>query len=343
MRVGPERGNGAAVWHRDEGELVAVGVWTERRPGRGEDAEPLLAHHRPAGTGILGVFDGCGGSGSAVAGVLGRSGERTGAWLGARVARLGAEDWFARTVAARAEQRPDQLHQVLATLLAAARPATGKIGGSIHRALPTTLAAVCYRNLGAEVDCQALWAGDSRAYLLCPRRGLQQLTRDHTVETDALVQLVQDPPMTNVVCADRPFRIDAHRLVLALPCVLVAATDGFFGYVHAPPHFECHLLDTLRRSADVRDWSRRLADRVASYTGDDASLAMVGLGYAGFGALRDAFAARAEAVREQHWTPWHGQDPADEAAARRLRTESWDRYRAGYELRMPDIAGEGES
>lgn len=163
------------------------------------------------------------------------------------------------------------------------------------------MAALRYRRRGGTVECRALWAGDSRAYLLTPGAGLQALTRDHTDEADALEQLLQDPPMTNVICADRPFRVDQADTEIPLPCVLVCATDGFFGYVDTPAHVDCHLLRELRDARDAADWADLLCARVTGYTGDDASLSLVAIGYRDFEHLRDAFSRRTNEVLRAHW------------------------------------------
>lgn len=105
----------------------------------------------------------------------------------------------------------------------------------MRRHLPTTLAALRYNVREDSVECEALWAGDSRAYVLTADAGLRALTRDHTDEQDTLAQLVQDPQMTNAVCADRHFEVQSHAWTFTgEPCVLLCATDGFFGYVHTP-------------------------------------------------------------------------------------------------------------
>ena len=98
---------------------------------------------------------------------------------------------------------PEELRDRVRSCLRDAVPARrSKITGTMRRTLPTTLAALRFRVTSGELACRALWAGDSRAYLLTPRSGLQVLTRDHTEETDTLEQLRgASPPMTNVLCA----------------------------------------------------------------------------------------------------------------------------------------------
>ncbi|WP_326632557.1 hypothetical protein OIE67_46290 [Nonomuraea fuscirosea] len=354
------------IWHyRDEG-VMAVGVWTERLDGRGEDAEPLFAHRVPAAEGIVGVFDGLGGSGAGAACELRDGTRRSGAWVGARLVRSGVLSWFldaaarttstdaaaratstdgtaladgeAREAAAAGAKPTEALRTRLVEVLAdVPAPPRSKIVSRMRRWLPTTMAAAHYRLGGEQAECRVLWAGDSRAYALSRGGGLQALTRDHTDETDSLQQLVQDPPMTNVICADQEFTIAEHVLLLPLPCVLVCATDGFFGYVETPAHFECHLLSTLRAAADEREWAERLARQVSGYTGDDASLSLAALGYAGFAELRESFAARSQEMEARYPLVRAAEDGAD----REWRARTWEDYRPDYERLMPATAEPG--
>lgn len=179
-------------------------MWTERRPGHGEDAEPLTAYHRPTGNGLLAVFDGSGGSGAAPARRTPDGVTHTGAWVGARIARLAAECWFQGVVDSQVPDDPAQLKYSLRAVQEAAPRLRGltarsKAVGSMRRTLPATLAAVRYRAGDDGVRRQAIWAGDSRSYAMFPGSGLHALARDHTHEDDTLARLRQDPPMTNVI------------------------------------------------------------------------------------------------------------------------------------------------
>lgn len=205
----------------------------------------------------------------------------------------------------------------------------------MRRQLPTTLAAIEF-SLPPEGQLEglALWAGDSRAYLLDPEAGLQVLTRDHTEVSDALELLRSDPPMTNTVCADRDFFVQEHSFKFPLPCVLLTATDGFFGYVHTPADFENALLSTLRHANSETEWAELIRRSVQGYTADDASLGLIALGYKDFAGLRDAFAARQEFIAGfcRKNRPTHT-DPA--SAVRAWQDDTWHGYRTGYEAYLP--------
>ncbi|MFJ9175571.1 serine/threonine protein phosphatase [Streptomyces sp. NPDC102360] len=329
------------------GAVQTVSVWTERVPGRGEDAEPLVAHHWNSVQGLLAVFDGSGGAGAAPAWQSADGTSRTGAWVGARTARLATECWLHAMTNGYQDAEPESLRAFLAYYLDVAPKRQSKIGGTMRRQLPTTLAGVHYQVAASdtEVELRALWAGDSRAYALLPQDGLHVLTRDHTRESDALELLRSDPPMTNLICADRDFAIGSHQLSLPLPCVLLAATDGFFGYVHTPADFEQLLLRTLQQAAGVAEWADLIRREVESFTADDASLALVSLGYPDFDDLQHQFAPRLRMLAEQQARgrpsaltrpPDPAADPGEAAARiKAWQDQSWQAYRHGYESYLP--------
>ncbi|MEE1772745.1 serine/threonine protein phosphatase [Streptomyces sp. JV185] len=286
--------------------------------------------------GTIGVFDGSGGSGSSPAWQAPDGGQRTGAWVGSRVARLAMDCWFREVTATGVPADPDYLKSYLEFFHERAPQRRSKIAGRMRRLLPTTLAAIEYQLQPDDrsVEGLALWAGDSRAYVMDPGSGLQVLTRDHTEESDALELLRSDPPMTNVICADRGFFVEERDFKFPLPCVLVTATDGFFGYVHTPADFENTLLSTLQNASSEAEWADLIRREVQAYTADDASLGLVALGFKDFSQLRSRFSARQEFIsgfcRTNRPT---GAAPAP--AVRAWQDGTWHDYRARYEEYMP--------
>jgi serine/threonine protein phosphatase PrpC len=335
VRVEAVEGGGSAVWQQFTANLLTLGVWTEKSAGRGEDAHPLVLHNWRAHRGLAAVFDGLGGAGAGRAGHTAGGVGRSSAWAAAHGARGLVEEWFLDACEQAPACDPAGLRDHLAGRLVELR-GTGrrKILGTMRRELPTTFAGLAYQVDRCDVRWQALWAGDSRCYLLDPLAGLQQLTRDDTESDDALTLLVEDPPMTNVINAGGTFVVNENRGAVGMPCLFVTATDGFFGYLDTPAEFEHVLLDTLVSAADAADWGDRLAARVASYTGDDASLSAVAFGFADFARLRAAFTRRAREVLVDHVEPVRdAADDRDAFVAR--RADSWRRYREHYERRMP--------
>jgi serine/threonine protein phosphatase PrpC len=328
----PLRRPGFAVWcYRETKGVSAVAVWSERRPGLGEDAEPTFMHDLGTGRGLLGVYDGLGGAGAHQVGTTGDGRNLNHAFVASRLASLTAHRWFADRVrnAEFGDGRSD-LRDRLADVLREARPPGRlKLAGTLRRDLPTTVALLEYRQVRAGVDVAAYWAGDSRCYLLTAADGLQQLSQDDSEVRDPLELLIADQPMTNVVCASAAFDIREHRIDrITGPCVLVCATDGCFGYVATPALFEYEILNQLMLATDERDFGHRLVRRVAEYTSDDASLALVALGFRSFDVLRHQFVKRHEELRDKHLTPIENVRSRDELVEERRR--SWELYRKRY-------------
>lgn len=326
--VQPSSRRTARLWHHTEPHLTSIAVWAERVENLGEDADPLVLVERSSGRGLLAVFDGVGGAGRTLAGRDARGVDRTQAWIASRRARGLVEQWFV-------DGGSDSPAALLADHLADGATRRSRMRGSIHREYPTTFAGIAFNAGEGVVTWTVHWAGDSRCYFANPS-GLQQLSRDDVDGDDALESLTQDPPMTNAVCAGRDFVINQVVGQDRAPCLLVCATDGFFGYVDTPALFEHLLWRTLQSAQDSRHWASLLAEEVQAYTGDDASLALVAIGYDTFGRLRHAFQDRAARLTAEHAEPMsrvHANDTTGRVAA---RAESWARYRAGYEHRLPD-------
>jgi serine/threonine protein phosphatase PrpC len=269
----------------------------EQRKGQGEDAEPL---HLPIGqdTGVVGVFDGLGGAGSSRLSLP--EGSQTQARFAARLARSVVERFVLAHGQRPAQQSWDvgQLARMLAGEFAQAARTydaeSSRIRSRMIRTLPTTLALARYHMAPTGMRCEAVWAGDSRVYLLTPAYGLQQLSDDDLRSAgDAMENLTQDSPLSNLVSASADFVLHTRTVVTAVdPVVSLAATDGCFGYLDTPIHFEYMLLECLDRAADLKQWSQNIETAIRAVTGDDASLAMAVLSAKGFAHLRQGFAGR---------------------------------------------------
>jgi serine/threonine protein phosphatase PrpC len=334
MKAMADETDAAATWDYATELVQVAAVWTEKIKGRGEDAPPTALSHC-AGRGVLAVYDGVGGAGARSVGSTPDQQEVSGAFVASRIAHFALEDWFVTS----GEQRPITDSAGLDSVILAGLRGTGiapgsKVIGTIVRHLPTTLAAIEYELTAGGLNLVARWAGDSRAYVLDPAEGLHVVTRDDTGETDALNQLANDPPMTNMICADRPFRINEFPLidVIQPPTVILCATDGFFHYVKTPAHFEYLLLDTMNMAASLHEWAARLAEHAQGSSKDDASLVIAAFGYHSFLDMQQAFAQRGHAVAEKYIDPLY--KPGTRRKQRQqpaTRQSLWEEYRIGYE------------
>ncbi|HEX6887735.1 MAG TPA: hypothetical protein VF143_06485 [Candidatus Nanopelagicales bacterium] len=330
------------------GPTLSFGFNLAKVPDQGEDADPIVRDGRDLG--LIGVLDGMGGAGGTVYETP--EGPRTGAYLGSRVARDVVEErmlalldpeWnLDGAMAARDLQRA--VKQALAERLAALNAPTSGLRSRLLRALPTTMALLALQRREPRRGRWAghvLWSGDSRVYVLDPVRGAAQLTRDDLRdEGDALLNLRQDSVVSNAMSADTEFVVHHHQVQLTAPFLAIAATDGCFGYVPTPIHFEHLVLACLRDSSDTESWSALLQQRIAEVTGDDAAMAVLGIG-ADHEEFRALFADRTADLERRCIEPLDRladevrQADAAAAAARQrhsaLQTSLWQAYKPGYE------------
>jgi serine/threonine protein phosphatase PrpC len=166
----------------------------------------------------------------------------------------------------------------------------GQVSGSrlksrIKRFLPTTIAGVFFsENLG-KISVRVVWAGDSRVYFL-GNRGLFQLSIDHAqVASTASFDTSGDAPLTRVISENTPNEVAEYFLpAIAEPGFLVACTDGAYGYFPTAVHFELALWSALQKQTPSEQ-AEALAKAIEEVTQDDASLAIVPIGFDRAGTL----------------------------------------------------------
>ncbi len=329
------------------GPTVSFGFNLGKVPDHGEDSDPILRDGPDLA--LLAVFDGMGGAGGTVYET--DDGPRSGAYLASRIARdvverrmldLLVPDWNLKGEEAAADlQRSVQaaLQERLAELKA---PKSG-LRSRLLRALPTTMAVLAMQRTqrgGSTWLCHVFWAGDSRAYVFEPG-GARQLTTDDLREpSDALTNLRRDSVVSNAMSADTEFHVNYRRVELEAPFLLICATDGCFGYLPSPMHFEQLVLDCLSNAGSVAGWSQAVQEGVAAVTGDDAAMSAMAVG-ADLGELQALFAPRASELQEQFTTPIDDLDRAVQRAEQELQSarqrqvddtqQLWSRYKPGYE------------
>ena len=111
---------------------------------------------------------------------------------------------------------------------------------------------------GSTWTAHVFWAGDSRAYVVTAD-GVAQLTTDDLRDPgDALANLRRDSVVSNAMSADTDFHVSYRRVSCDAPFLLVGATDGCFGYVPTPMHFEHLLLRALAGARSTQAWSTAL-------------------------------------------------------------------------------------
>ena len=288
-----------------------IGICLEADKGRGEDCGFCTSHGSRA---LLGAFDGCGGLGARK-----YADGRTGAAIASQAASETALMWLRET--GDAAGLKIRLDSALRALMDEMEPAGRTNVGSMIKPFPTTACIATAEELpGCGIDCEFMWAGDSRGYVLRPD-GLRQLTRDDLrTDEDAFDNLYVDSPLSNMVNGTGDYIIHSRRVIAAGPAVVFAATDGTFGYLPSPMHYEWMLLDAMQKADSFEGWRGRISEMTESVTADDSTYMMAIFGWRDFADMREAFAGRHAALEARLIA---ARDEGD------LR-EYWNEYRAGY-------------
>ncbi len=272
-----------------------------------------------------GVFDGCGGAGSwkyeefmNASGALVAANSIAGKYL----------DWFSRQTAetcadekALSESFSREAWELLNNLKQSCAPMG--ISGSLVKSFPCTASiAVMQPAANGGIDLTVLNDGDSRVYLFTAERGLVQLTDDDSRgHPDPLQSLRESAALSDMLNADKQFRIKVLRLNAPLPCAVLCATDGVFGYLRSPMDFEHLFLQAIGHSVNFAQFEERLRDGIVRVTGDDSTCIASFYGWGGFPQLK----VRTEARRRQVADLIRRIDSADDQE--RALHEVWESYR----------------
>jgi serine/threonine protein phosphatase PrpC len=316
-------------------------------PDQGEDSDPIVRDGPDLG--LVGVFDGMGGAGGTIYETP--DGPRTGAYLASRIARDVVErrmldllepDWNLNGAEA-ADDLRRSVRRALEERLAELKAPPSRLRSKLLRALPTTMAVIALQRMHRSASTwtgHVFWAGDSRAYAFTDSGAHQLSTDDLRDAGDAMTNLRHDSVVSNAISADTEFHVSYRRIELRAPFLLVCATDGCFGYVPTPMHFEYLVLKALDGARSVEAWSQAVQADVAAVTGDDAAMAVMGVG-ADFEQFQSLFARRLATLEDEFIAPLDRlsravQDAESALAAARQRKSDetaalWTRYQPDYE------------
>lgn len=248
-----------------------IALYTEKKDGLGEDSTPLI--YRSSNTLCVGVFDGMGGAGATEYPTL-TIGNKTGAYLSSRIVRAVCFDWLDKNGKIDIWGLKEEISRYFNYMLSIWDIKPSGLRSNFVRVLPTTLAIVEASRNGSRTEVSSYWAGDSRNYVLLAS-GLKQLSCDDLRQPkDPLENLRSDDALSNCICQDKPFEINIKRISFNEPIIILSATDGCFGYLLTPMHFEFILLDCLMKSSNCTEWSETIRKTLSPISSDDFTIGL---------------------------------------------------------------------
>lgn len=281
--------------YKNNGQNETMLIYHEMISGKGEDFYLMSAAEN---YGVIGVFDGCGGSGSRI---YAEYKNQTGAYISSRVTAAAVLEWFNKfceedkilsknTIEDICIELENRIYSVLEKLKSNTKPFLLK--GSMLKNFPTTASLICHTRRYGKLYAAFIWCGDSRGYVLKPQ-GLVQVTRDDiSTELDAMSNLKSDGQLTNVISADGNFILHGAIIECDEPAILITATDGSFGYFSTPMEFEYLLLHTLVNSSNIKEWNKNINSYLKPFAGDDYTMVISLCGFKSFNTVKRTFLKR---------------------------------------------------
>lgn len=248
-----------------------ISINIPKKKDKGEDADPLIYRHDNLA--FVGVFDGMGGSGSTE--YTTPNGIHTGAYFASRKVCKTCKEYIneATSDVLDIDMQSKRIKEDLTQCMEQYGIKPSGLRSAIIRILPTTLAIIGAYTEGNNTHITSYWCGDSRNYILT-KQGLLQVSEDDlSKKQDPLENLRNDESLSNCICQDKPFTIHVKDCgVYTEPIMIISATDGCFGYLKSPMHFEYLLLSTLVSSQNSKEWQDKLESYLKTISGDDFSL-----------------------------------------------------------------------
>lgn len=300
---------------------MCMKVFYEHTPGGGEDAGICGRHHAV-------VFDGLGGTGGITCSD-GTGNTCTEAKLASNAAAQavqetissGWEAWNAQldpadsaAAGAVADRIADELTQAINARLWE-QTEVWQHDGDV-RYMPTTMAGwITFPAPEGRLLAVALWAGDSRCYVM-DAHGMRQISRDDAdvrPGEDAMTELLrgESPRMTNHICLHRPYVLNRRCMLIDETSLLFACTDGLYNGVPTPMHLEYYLRLCINSGENLQE----AAGALHAFIGDellvcDDSATLCAVAHVPMAEeqekleeLRTAFAARTEELEESYISP----------------------------------------
>ncbi|MCR5795336.1 MAG: protein phosphatase 2C domain-containing protein [Solobacterium sp.] len=269
--------------------------------GHGEDS---FYSANTESTAIISVFDGSGGSGAMTYDIF--SGH-TGAYVASRALSGTLREWYMETSRSPVTDKNQIIAGIDSYFRSGFRVCSSlgtsnmRIRSTMIRDFPTTAAGAYAYVKDDRIHVTIFWAGDSRVYLL-NSRGLRQLTEDDAYG-DAMETLQNNPPMTNVLSSDGNYVLHSKTFAVTSPMMIFAATDGCFGYVHTPMHFEYMVLQSICASSSPVQFNAMLDSAMHSVAGDDYTFSYMSFLYGNYDNLKADMNVRLQFMEQNYMIP----------------------------------------
>lgn len=273
--------------------LVRIkGFNVPKKVSYGEDADPYDCVDANKSWGVISVFDGMGGAGARKYVHDETQEEHTSAYWASRFVYSAVKELIEERNTKHIGENPisfieTHLHQQIKDKLdteIAHFPSASSTLSKMIRKLPTTMAMCAYEIKDGIVHTKTYWAGDSRIYMF-DLEGMSFLTIDDAdaPDNDPFSPVNMDLTMNNAISQERPFRINKYEIDIPLdkekPFVLMACSDGCFGYFKNPIEFERMVRSELLDAKNWDEWSDRMRDAIIrNGQSDDLSMVAVTLG-----------------------------------------------------------------
>lgn len=246
---------------------------------------------------FAGVFDGCGGLGSKR---YKKVENKTGAFIASQTCASVFHDEMKHSLS-NEEISDTFVTQLKNQFLTALRNREMQYGqqsgprGTMVRTLPCagSMVVISQAKDLKKLHLDVIHAGDSRVYIMRPNEGLQQVTQDElSGNPDPLENLYVNAPLTNVINIDKDFTLTHLSYNIETPFAVLCASDGVFGYVKTPMHFEKIILDALEASNNFDSAEQAFLNSIKAIACDDATAVMPFYGWKSFDQIKSTFAKR---------------------------------------------------
>lgn len=308
-----------------------------KKEAKGEDANPIVL--QLGDMVAVGVFDGMGGAGATEYVTI--NGTHTGAYIASREVKKTVEDYMrSANCVINSQELTSVIQKKLTDCVVSLGIKPSGLRSSIIKTLPTTLAFVIAKKEEKNTNIKSYWCGDSRNYILT-KTGLQQISIDDLVNPqDPLENLRNDEALSNCVSQDKSFKINEKEVVIREePSAIISATDGCFGYLSTPMHFEYILLKSLNKANDCEDWKKLIEEELVPISGDDFSLGLV-LMDVSFEEWKILMQSRLDTITSKYIDVYQNKKYAIDEAERKLKeahenlhnsvTKLWEDYKKDY-------------